>query len=182
MAGDKKIVALQESLSGETEKFRALQKDLNKCLASAQQLEAQLKENEVVKEELGLVKDDSKIYKMIGPVLVKQVNLGCHGSVKVPVPSVLSYTSPIDVLLCPSSLQDLTEARANVDKRLQYIEGEVKRNDALLNDLKKKQVAQKDVIDWVQKQLMELSQKQAQPTAWSIRPCIWHLRNYHCLY
>jgi len=133
MAGDKKIVALQESLSGETEKFRALQKELNKCLASAQQLEAQLKENEVVKEELGLVKDDSKIYKMIGPVLVKQ---------------------------------DLTEARSNVDKRLQYIEGEVKRNDMLLSDLKKKQVAQKDVIDGVQKQLMELSQKQGpQPTA-----------------
>ena len=74
MAGDKKIVGLQESLSGETEKFRAIQKDLNKCLGSAQQLEAQLKENEVVKEELGLAKDDSKIYKMIGPVLVKQVN------------------------------------------------------------------------------------------------------------
>ena len=73
MAGDKKVVALQEKLSTETEKFRGLQKDLQKCLASAQQLEAQLKENEVVKEELGLVKDDSKVYKLIGPVLVKQV-------------------------------------------------------------------------------------------------------------
>ena len=73
MAGDKKIVALQEKLGSETEKFRGLQKDLQKCLASAQQLEAQLKENEVVKEELSLVKDDSKVYKLIGPVLVKQV-------------------------------------------------------------------------------------------------------------
>merc|ERR1711951_312433 len=127
MAGDKKVVALQEKLSTETEKFRGLQKDLQKCLASAQQLEAQLKENEVVKEELGLVKDDSKVYKLIGPVLVKQ---------------------------------DLDEARSNVDKRLEYIQGEVKRNDTLLADLKKKQLDQKEVIDGVQKSLVELSQKQ----------------------
>merc|ERR1711915_417957 len=133
MAGDKKVVALQEKLSTETEKFRAIQKDLSKCLGSAQQLEAQLKENEVVKEELGLVKEDSKVYKMIGPVLVKQ---------------------------------DLTEARSNVDKRLQYIEGEIKRNDKLLSDLKKKQVDQKDVIDATQKELIELAQKQRpQPAA-----------------
>merc|ERR1712042_261188 len=105
MAGDKKVVALQEKLSTETEKFRGLQKDLQKCLASAQQLEAQLKENEVVK-------------------------------------------------------QDLDEARSNVDKRLEYIQGEVKRNDTLLADLKKKQLDQKEVIDGVQKSLVELSQKQ----------------------
>jgi len=133
MAGDKKIVALQEKLGSETEKFRALQKDLQKCLGSAQQLEAQLKENEVVKEELSLVKDDSNVYKLIGPVLVKQ---------------------------------DLVEARSNVDKRLQYIEGEVKRNDSTLTDLKKKQLEQKEVIDGVQKSLVELSQKlQPQPGA-----------------
>merc|ERR1712142_1316204 len=133
MAGDIKVVALQEKLSSETEKFRALQKELQKCLSSAQQLEAQLKENEVVKEELGLVKDDSNVYKLIGPVLVKQ---------------------------------DLVEARSNVDKRLQYIEGEVKRNDSTLTDLKKKQLEQKEVIDGVQKSLIELSQKlQPQPGA-----------------
>ena len=121
------MVALQEKLGAETETFRSLQKDLQKCLSSAQQLEAQLKENEVVKEELSLVKDDSKVFKLIGPVLVKQ---------------------------------DLDEARSNVDKRLQYIEGEVKRNDSLLSDLKKKQLEQKEIIDGVQKSLMELSQNQ----------------------
>ena len=62
-----------------------------------------------------------------------------------------------NLLLCA---QDLEEARANVDKRLQYIEGEVKRNDSALSDLKKKQLEQKEVIDGVQKSLIELSQKQ----------------------
>ena len=56
--------------------------------------------------------------------------------------------------------QDLDEARSNVDKRLEYIQGEVKRNDTLLADLKKKQLDQKEVIDGVQKSLVELSQKQ----------------------
>eukprot|EP01090_Pellita_catalonica_P002713 TRINITY_DN12289_c0_g1_i1.p1 TRINITY_DN12289_c0_g1~~TRINITY_DN12289_c0_g1_i1.p1 ORF type:complete len:132 (-),score=33.54 TRINITY_DN12289_c0_g1_i1:243-638(-) len=35
-------------------------------------LSAQLKENELVKEELGMLSDKDTVYKLIGPILVKQ--------------------------------------------------------------------------------------------------------------
>jgi prefoldin beta subunit len=51
-------------------------------------------ENELVKQELELLEEDSVIYKLIGPALVKQA---------------------------------LPEAKANVDKRLEFINSEIER-------------------------------------------------------
>ncbi|KAJ3200713.1 hypothetical protein HDU82_008674 [Entophlyctis luteolus] len=53
--------------------FQTLQKDYSKAVASRSTLEAQLKENEMVKKEFDNIKDDdATVYKLIGPVLVKQ--------------------------------------------------------------------------------------------------------------
>lgn len=56
----------------ELEKFQAIQKDLQKFISARQQLEAQLNENKVVQEELDEIEPDGNVYKLIGPVLVKQ--------------------------------------------------------------------------------------------------------------
>ena len=47
---------------------------MEKCVKNRQTLEGQLKENESVNQEFKLMgdDDDSTIFKMIGPVLVKQ--------------------------------------------------------------------------------------------------------------
>lgn len=49
---------------------------MEKCVKNRQTLEGQLKENESVNQEFKLINDndddDTTIYKMIGPVLVKQ--------------------------------------------------------------------------------------------------------------
>ncbi|XP_044839479.1 prefoldin subunit 6 isoform X1 [Mauremys mutica] len=63
---------IQKKLQGELEKYQQLQKDLSKSMAARQKLEAQLTENNIVKEELGLLDVTNTIYKLIGPVLVKQ--------------------------------------------------------------------------------------------------------------
>lgn len=64
-------------------------------------------------QELELLEDDATVYKMVGPLLVKQ---------------------------------DLVEAKSNVGKRLEYIEGELKRLDNGLASLDKKQAEkQKEV-------------------------------------
>ncbi|CAI5768915.1 prefoldin subunit 6 [Podarcis raffonei] len=64
--------ALQKKLQGELEKYQQLQKDISKCMTARQKLEAQLTENNVVKEELDLLDSSNTVYKLIGPVLVKQ--------------------------------------------------------------------------------------------------------------
>lgn len=46
--------------------------ECHKALAKKRQLDSQLSENKAVKEELDLLKPNNEVFKLIGPVLVKQ--------------------------------------------------------------------------------------------------------------
>ncbi|KAL4659965.1 hypothetical protein GN956_G235 [Arapaima gigas] len=63
---------IQKKLQSELEKYQQLQKDVNKSMSARQKLEAQLTENNIVKEELDLLGADNTVYKLVGPVLVMQ--------------------------------------------------------------------------------------------------------------
>ncbi|XP_067312711.1 prefoldin subunit 6 [Pseudorasbora parva] len=63
---------IQKKLQSELEKYQHLQKDVSKSMSARQKLEAQLTENNIVKEELALLDSQNTVYKLIGPVLVKQ--------------------------------------------------------------------------------------------------------------
>lgn len=45
--------------------------ELQKLVSSRHQLEAQLNENEIVKNELQILPKDGKVYKSVGPVLLE---------------------------------------------------------------------------------------------------------------
>ena len=62
---------IQKQQQGEVEKYQQLQKDLSKSMSGRQKLEAQLTEN-IVKEELALLDGSNVVFKLLGPVLVKQ--------------------------------------------------------------------------------------------------------------
>uniref|UniRef100_A0A1A7YJN9 Prefoldin subunit 6 n=1 Tax=Iconisemion striatum TaxID=60296 RepID=A0A1A7YJN9_9TELE len=64
--------AIQKKLKAELEKYTQMQKDVSKNMSARQKLETQLTENNIVKEELDLLDSSNTIYKLIGPVLVKQ--------------------------------------------------------------------------------------------------------------
>ncbi|XP_002404909.2 prefoldin subunit 6 [Ixodes scapularis] len=118
--------AIHKELVQEVEKYRAFQKDFQKTYNLRQKLDSQLNENNVVKEELDLLEADAGVYKLIGPVLVKQ---------------------------------GLEEAKQNVNKRIEYIANELKRHDTLMQDLEKKQEAQREAIHKLEQQI----QSQARP-------------------
>lgn len=63
---------IQKKLQKELEAYHSAQKDYQKAVAHKQQLDSQLNENKAVKEELMLLKKDAEVFKLIGPVLVKQ--------------------------------------------------------------------------------------------------------------
>lgn len=63
---------LQKKFQKELEVYSNMQKEYRKAVAQKQQLDGQLNENKIVKDELMLLKKDSEVYKLIGPVLVKQ--------------------------------------------------------------------------------------------------------------
>nr|XP_033780794.1 prefoldin subunit 6 [Geotrypetes seraphini]XP_033780795.1 prefoldin subunit 6 [Geotrypetes seraphini] len=73
---------IQKKLQGEVEKYQQLQKDLSKCMTARQKLEAQLTENNIVKEELDLLDASNKVFKLIGPVLVSQDLEEAKGTVR----------------------------------------------------------------------------------------------------
>lgn len=66
------VEEIQKKLQTELENFKLVQKDYQKALSQRQQLDGQLNENVIVKQELDLMKGDSEVFKLIGPVLVKQ--------------------------------------------------------------------------------------------------------------
>nr|CAG4652370.1 EOG090X0MQF [Triops cancriformis] len=64
--------AIQKKLQQELEKYKSTQKEFQKIIETRKQLEAQLTENTAVKEELGILEEGANVFKLIGPVLVKQ--------------------------------------------------------------------------------------------------------------
>ena len=121
------MLKIQEQLQKEIEAFQKLQKDLQKLVQGRQQLEAQHTENKIVKDELDLVEEGGNVYKLTGPVLIKQ---------------------------------DLSEARMNVQKRIDYIQGEVKRHEKSIKELQEKQEKKRETITKSQQQYQTAIQKQ----------------------
>ncbi|KAJ3155352.1 Prefoldin subunit 6 [Irineochytrium annulatum] len=86
------------------EAFRVLSKDYSRAVNSRSTLESQLRENEFVKKVPA--ETDATVFKMVGPVLVKQ---------------------------------DVKEAAANVNKRIEYITAEITRVEGQIKSLEEKQ-------------------------------------------
>uniref|UniRef100_A0A8C6WJ88 Prefoldin subunit 6 n=1 Tax=Neogobius melanostomus TaxID=47308 RepID=A0A8C6WJ88_9GOBI len=114
--------AIQKKLKAEVEKYAQSQKDVSKTMSARQKLETQLTENNIVKEELDMMGSTNTVYKLIGPVLVKQ---------------------------------ELDEAKATVGKRLEYINGEVQRYDALIKDMEKKSEQHREVLASLQQEFQK---------------------------
>ena len=116
---------LQKQFKESAENLQTVQKEYSKTLSDRQTLDSQLNENKQVKEELDIAMVSDNVFKLIGPVLVKQ---------------------------------DLDEAKGNVEKRINYISGELKRKDSQLADLDKKQDEAREKMQEVQMQMQKLQQ------------------------
>ncbi|KAI4249516.1 MAG: hypothetical protein L6R42_008953 [Xanthoria sp. 1 TBL-2021] len=62
----------QQRLQSLSEEYQKLQTDLQTQITSRQRLESQQQENLAVRKEFNTLSDDSTIYQLIGPVLLKQ--------------------------------------------------------------------------------------------------------------
>jgi len=122
-------MSLEARLQAATTDYQKLQVDLSNAIDARQRLDAQLSENEIVKKEFSQLKPSNAVYKLVGPVLVKQ---------------------------------DQAEAKANVDKRLEFIKGEINRVEAQLKDISDKSEKRKAEIVEIQsahqQQLMQKTQ------------------------
>lgn len=62
---------LSKAVEAEAINFRVLQDEIQKLRIDQQTLLSQQSENEMVKQELSLLAEDDKVYKLIGPALMK---------------------------------------------------------------------------------------------------------------
>ncbi|KAF4126242.1 prefoldin beta subunit [Geosmithia morbida] len=72
----------QARLEALSDDFQKLQQDLQETVASRQRLEGQRQENIGVQKEFENLGDDETIYKLTGPVLLKQDKMEANSTVK----------------------------------------------------------------------------------------------------
>ncbi|KAF2481545.1 Prefoldin [Neohortaea acidophila] len=61
-----------QNLRALSDEYEKLQGDLSETVQARQKLESQYTENQGVQKEFAGLEDDAKIYKLVGPVLLKQ--------------------------------------------------------------------------------------------------------------
>src|ERR1700760_2734462 len=66
------MAELQSNLEALSDEYKRLQADLQASISARQKLESQQQENKSVQKEFATLDDDSNIYKLVGPVLLKQ--------------------------------------------------------------------------------------------------------------
>ncbi|KAI5479991.1 prefoldin subunit 6 [Pseudohyphozyma bogoriensis] len=65
---------LEAQLTAGSKIYQKLQDDFTKAVESRQRLDAQKSENESVKKEFETLTSGNKVYKLVGPVLLRQEN------------------------------------------------------------------------------------------------------------
>ena len=66
---------MQAQMQEKVEKLQGLQKTQQKTLMARQTLDSQISENKLVKDELDGLEEDAKVFKLIGPALIRQANI-----------------------------------------------------------------------------------------------------------
>uniref|UniRef100_A0A7N0UFM1 Prefoldin subunit 6 n=1 Tax=Kalanchoe fedtschenkoi TaxID=63787 RepID=A0A7N0UFM1_KALFE len=98
---------LQRELEAKANDLSKLQKDIAKNHQVRKKYTVQLGENELVLKELDLLKEDANVYKLIGPVLVKQDLAEANANVRKRIEYISAELKRLDDIL-----QDL-EAKQN---------------------------------------------------------------------
>ncbi|TFY76527.1 hypothetical protein EWM64_g7484 [Hericium alpestre] len=118
-------MSLEARLQSASADFQKLQAEYSNAVEARQRLDAQLSENELVRKEFTQLTPDNTVYKMIGPVLVKQ---------------------------------EQGEAKGNVEKRLDFIRGEIKRIEMQLKEIGEKSEKKKGELVEIQTQIQQRQQ------------------------
>ncbi|KAK4984280.1 Prefoldin subunit 6 [Elasticomyces elasticus] len=62
----------QKQLQTLSDEYQGFQTELHEAISARQKLESQQQENKSVQKEFAKLSDDANIYKLVGPVLLKQ--------------------------------------------------------------------------------------------------------------
>jgi len=106
-------------IDDEIKEFKVAQANLQQNYKARSQLIGQQQENALVKTEFDHLEKDAIVYKLVGPVLVRQ---------------------------------DVEDAKKNVDKRIEYITGEIKRVDGVVDSLEQEMETRRNTVGKLQQE------------------------------
>ncbi|KAJ3686309.1 hypothetical protein LUZ61_015473 [Rhynchospora tenuis] len=99
MAASPALREVQRELESEANALSKIQKDISKNHQVRKQYTIQMGENELVLKELELLKEDANVYKLIGPVLVKQDLAEAKANVKKRIEYISAELKRLDGIL-----------------------------------------------------------------------------------
>ncbi|CAG9818792.1 unnamed protein product [Phaedon cochleariae] len=108
----------QRKLQNELDSFKKVQKELQKAIQTRQQLDGQLNENEIVIQELNLLPSDGKVFKSVGPVLIKTELVEAKVNVKKRMDYITKELKRVDDLI--ASLEKKQDAHRESLQKLQH--------------------------------------------------------------
>ncbi|KAI0037537.1 hypothetical protein FA95DRAFT_1506859 [Auriscalpium vulgare] len=97
-------MSLEARLQAASNEYQELQAELSKTVEVRQRLDAQLSENELVKKEFASLTPNNTVYKMVGPVLVKQEQQEAKSNVDTRLDFIRSEITRIE-----ANLKDIGE-------------------------------------------------------------------------
>ncbi|KAG2689027.1 hypothetical protein I3843_09G119900 [Carya illinoinensis] len=104
MASPAALRELQRELETKADDLNKIQKDISKNHQVRKKYTIQLGENELVLKELDLLSEDANVYKLIGPVLVKQDLAEANANVRKRIEYMSAELKRLD-----TTLQDLED-------------------------------------------------------------------------
>lgn len=113
-------MSLQNTFKQESAAFKDAQQDISKNYSARQTFLQQEHENQLVLQELDLLDEDSNIFKLIGPILVKQDPLEAKSNVKKRLDLIKGELDRLD-----SQLKRLDEKQGKRQNTLRQVEEQV---------------------------------------------------------
>ncbi|XP_031847311.1 prefoldin 6 [Nomia melanderi] len=125
---------IQTKLKNETVKYKLAQRDYCIAFNQKREVEGQLNENIVVQKELDLLKSEDVVFKLVGPVLIKQDLEEAKQNVSKRLEFISSEMKRVEDLITASG-EKADKHRENIEKYEQMFEQALMK--AALNQPKK---------------------------------------------
>jgi len=110
-------------LETELNTFRTIQSEISKVQGNISTAQTQILENELVLKELDILEDDAGVFKLIGPVLVKQELLEVKNNVSKRIEFIKSDIKRLEERIKNYEKQG-EQCKANVAKLQQQARGQ----------------------------------------------------------
>ncbi|PSS04899.1 Prefoldin subunit like [Actinidia chinensis var. chinensis] len=117
MGSSSAVRDLQRDLETKANDLSKLQKDIAKNHQVRKKYTIQLGENELVLKELDLLNEDANVYKLIGPVLVKQDLAEANANVRKRIEYISAELKRLDATL--QDLEDKQNSKQDAILKLQ---------------------------------------------------------------